>query len=158
MKLIRVQIQKIRNHSYIRLPKMIIDRFNLKDGDELEISLHSKTQYTQGDLWDTPPKEINRILFFVPNDTQSINMYNRIYVPAKYRFFFPSSGIDFIVETNVGNFRTNMTSDGYFSQGMRQWFYSNGPLVSGDLLKIRSLDEKKYMYQLICEKKQPTSK
>ena len=153
MKLIRVQIKKIRNHIYVRLPKLIVDRYNMKDGDELEISLHAKTHYTQGDLWDVPPQEINRILFFIPNDTHSMNMYNRIYVPAKYRFFFPSTSVDFIIETNMGNIRTHMTSDGYFTQGMRQWFYANGPLVPGDLMKIRSLDEKKSLYQLICEKK-----
>ena len=153
MKLIRVQIQKLRNHFYIRLPKIIVDRYKMKDGDELEISLHSKTTHSQVDLWEKPPQEINRILFFIPNDTQSINMYNRIYVPAKYRFFFPTKNIDFIIETNIGNIRTHMTNDGYFTQGMRQWFYVNGPLVSGDLLKIRSLDDKKSLYQLICDKK-----
>ena len=153
MKLIRVKIQKLRNHFYIRLPKIIVDRYNMNDGDELEISLHSKSTYSQVDLWDQPPQEINRVLFFIPNDTQSINMYNRIYIPAKYRFFFPTKGVDFIIETNIGNIRTHMTNDGYFSQGMRQWFYVNGPLVSGDLIKIRSLDEKKSLYQLICDKK-----
>lgn len=153
MKRLSVQIQKIRNHFYIRLPKIIVDRFDLKDGNELEISLHSKTAFSQGDLWEQPPQEINRILFFVPNDTHSMNMYNRIYLPAKYRFFFPSTGVDFIFETNMGNIRTHITSDGYFTQGMRQWFYTNGPLQPGDLLKIRSLDDKKYLFQLICEKK-----
>ena len=68
-------------------------------------------------------------------------------------YFFSENKVDFIIETNIGNIRTHMTNDGYFTQGMRQWFYFNGPLVSGDLLKIRSLDDKKSLYQLICDKK-----
>ena len=56
-------------------------------------------------------------------------------------------------QNTFGNIRTHITADGYFTKGMRQWFYVNGPLVSGDLLKIRSLDENKSLYQLICDKK-----
>ena len=72
MKLIRVQIQKLRNHFYIRLPKIIVDRYNMNDGDELEISLHSKSTFSQVDLWEQPPQEINRILFFIPNELCSM--------------------------------------------------------------------------------------
>ena len=149
MKLIRVQIQKLRNHFYIRLPKIIVDRYNMNDGDELEISLHSKSTFSQVDLWEQPPQEINRILFFIPNDTQSINMYNRIYVPEKFRFFFPTNKQDFLLITNVGNIKTHVTVNGYFTKGLRQWFYINGPLMPGDKIKINIYDETSYQYELI---------
>ena len=153
MKLIRVKIKKLRNHFYIHLPKMIIDKYKLNDDDEIEISLNLNTPSSQVNLWEQSQKEISRILFFIPNDTQSINMYNRIYIPAKYRFFFPTKEKDFILETNIGNIRTHLTSDGFFTKGMRQWFYANGPLSTGDLIKIRTLDNNKSLYQLIYEKK-----
>ena len=148
MKLIRVQIQKIRKHFYIRLPKLIVDRFNLRDGDELEISLHSKTPFTQGDLWDPPPQEINRILYFVPNDTHSMNMYNRIYVPEKYRFFLPSADTDFFLLTNVGQIKTHITGSGYITKGVRSWVEMNGPLEPTDQIHIKLIDENRKLFEM----------
>tara|TARA_Y100001935_G_C17206652_1_gene457922 strand:+ start:382 stop:855 length:474 start_codon:yes stop_codon:yes gene_type:complete len=153
MKLIRVKIKKLRNHFYLHLPKMIIDQYNLMENDEIEISLNFDTANDQVHLWENNHTDINRILFFIPQDTHSINMYNRIYLPAKYRFFFPTKEKDFILETNIGNIRTHLTSNGYFSKGMRQWFFVNGPLSPGDLIRIKTVDNNKSSYKLIYEKK-----
>ena len=65
-----------------------------------------------------------------------MNMYNRIYVPQEYRFFFPKKSRDFLLSTNVGNIKTHITSNGYFTKGLRQWFYVNGPVMPKDLVTL----------------------
>ena len=153
MKKIRVSITKIRNSYYAKIPDIIAKKMELSNHDDIEIRLYKKNFDDQVEIWERHPEDIDTIKFSITEEVHTMNMYNRIYIPAKYRFFFPSTGVDFIFETNMGNIRTHITSDGYFTQGMRQWFYTNGPLQPGDLLKIRSLDDKKYLFQLICEKK-----
>ena len=74
-------------------------------------------------------------------------MYHRIYVPVIFRFFFPSTGIDFILETSIGNVQTHITQSGFFTKGMVNWFLANGPLESGDTLKFHSLDDNKSSYK-----------
>ena len=81
-----------------------------------------------------------------------MNMYNRIYVPQEYRFFFPKMSKDFLLITNVGNIRTHITSNGYFTKGLRQWFATNGPVMPEDCLKIKLIKEETHLYEMIYSK------
>ncbi len=153
MNLIRVKLQKFRNQFIFRLPKIIIDRYKLRDGDEIEISIHTKSHAEQSDLWDAEPQDINLISFRIPKDTLSLNMYNRIYVPVEFRFFFPPTAIDFILETNIGNIQTHLTADGFIMKGMRKWLSLNGPLQENDTIKIVSNSDDKSFYELVHTKK-----
>ena len=50
--------------------------------------------------------------------------------------------------TNVGNIRTHITSNGYFTMGMRSWVEVNGPLEPTDCIRISIVDEKQKMYEM----------
>ena len=80
-------------------------------------------------------------------------MYNRIYVPEKFRFFFPPEDIDFCLVTNVGQIKTHITSNGYFTKGMRSWVEVNGPLEPTDRIRISIVDEKRKMYEMVIANK-----
>ena len=82
-----------------------------------------------------------------------MNMYNRIYIPEKYRFFLPSKEKDFILITNIGNIKTHITSNGYFTKGLRQWFYVNGPKMPKDEITINMIKEQTYQYEMKFKKK-----
>ena len=130
---------------------MIAETLHLKKGDEIEISIHSEPTFAQGELWGDEPdevEEINDISLDISEDLHTLNMYNRIYVPEKYRFFFPPEDIDFFLETNVGQIKTHITANGYFTKGMRSWVEVNGPLDSSDRIRIRIVDEKRRMYEM----------
>ena len=105
----------------------------------------------QGELWgDKTDKieEINDIFLDVSEDLHTLNMYNRIYVPEKYRFFFPAEDVDFYLSTNVGHIKTHITANGYFTKGMRSWVEVNGPLDADDKIQISIVDEEKKMYSM----------
>ena len=82
-------------------------------------------------------------------DIHTVNKYNKIYIPQKFRFFFPKTGTDFILNTNIGNIRTHITASGYFSAGMQGWFKINGPVDYSDKIFIKSLDGEKINYELM---------
>tara|TARA_B100000945_G_scaffold314870_1_gene313106 strand:- start:910 stop:1377 length:468 start_codon:yes stop_codon:yes gene_type:complete len=148
MRLILVKLEKLKNNLYIKIPEIIQGSLNLKEGENIEISIHSDVSYAQGELWEYDNNDISEIIIDISEDLHTINMYNRIYIPEKFRFFFPKVGLDFIIETNAGNISTHITSNGYFSKGMRSWFHNNGPLYHKDQLIIRVLDEKKSIYSM----------
>jgi len=153
MKKIRVNISKIKNHFYIKLPDMIATKLNLSNGQNVEISLHNDIKDDQVEIWDVHPEDINSISFFISEEVHTMNMYNRIYIPEQYRFFFPSKDVDFILITNVGNIKTHITSNGYFTKGLRQWFYANGPVMPGDEIEINLLNENTFQYEMKYRKK-----
>lgn len=146
-------MQKIRNQFIFRLPKIVVDRYKLHDGDEVEISIHSKSHIEQTDLWDSVPQDINQVSFPIPKDTLSLNMYNRIYVPVEFRFFFPPTAVNFVLGTNIGNIQTHLTADGFIMKGMRKWLSLNGPLQEKDTIKLISHSDDKTFYELIHTKK-----
>ena len=74
-------------------------------------------------------------------------------VKKKYRFFFPSEDLDFWLETNVGQIKTHITSNGYFTKGMRSWVEVNGPLEPTDRICISIVDEKRKMYEMVIANK-----
>ena len=151
MRLIHVKIEKIRNHLFVKVADMIAEALHLKEGEDIEISIHSEPTFAQGELWGDEPdevEEINDISLDISEDLHTLNMYNRIYVPEKYRFFFPPSDNDFFLVTNVGQIKTHITSSGYFTKGVRSWVEINGPLEPSDQIQVKLLDEKRKVYEL----------
>ena len=148
MKKIRLKVSKIKNNFYMRIPSIVSDKLNLSNGEDLEITIHGQARENQVEIWDLHPEDINEINLTITEDVHTMNMYNRIYIPEKYRFFFPAVNKDFILTTNVGNIKTHLTSNGYFTKGLRQWFAVNGPIMPNDKIKIELVDESSYSYQL----------
>ena len=52
-------------------------------------SKNAQNLSSQIELWETHPEDINEITYKIHGDVHTMNMYNRIYVPREYRFFFP---------------------------------------------------------------------
>ena len=157
MRLIHVKLEKIRNSLFVKIPGLIAKSLHLKEGDDIEISIHSEPTFAQGELWgDTNDNfdEINNIYLNISEDLHTLNMYNRIYVPEKFRFFFPPEDVDFFLETNVGQIKTHITASGYFTKGMRSWVEVNGPLEPTDRIRISIIDEKRKMYEMTISNNQ----
>ena len=151
MRLIHVKLEKIRNSLFIKIPGLIVKSLHLKDGEDIEISIHSEPVFAQGELWNNAEDEIeniNEIYLDLSEDLHTLNMYNRIYIPEKFRFFFPPEDSDFYLITNVGQIKTHITSNGYFTKGMRSWIEVNGPLEPSDQIHISIVDEKRKMYEM----------
>ena len=51
MRLIHVKLEKIRNSLFIKIPNLIVKSLHLKDGEDIEISIHSEPVFAQGELW-----------------------------------------------------------------------------------------------------------
>ena len=152
MKKIRVHISKIRNHFYAKIPDLIANQLNLSNGNDIEISIHDSSSLNQVELWDQHPEDIISIEFNINEEVHTMNMYNRIYIPEKYRFFIPSKDKDFILITNVGNIKTHITSNGYLTKGLRQWFSVNGPVMPNDQIIINLIKENTSQYEMIYKK------
>ena len=157
MRLIHVKLEKIRNHLFVKIPDLIAKSLHLKEGEDIEISIHSEPTFAQGELWGDKVEEIdeiNEIYLDISEDLHTLNMYNRIYVPEKFRFFFPPEDIDFCLDTNVGQIKTRITSNGYFTKGMRSWVEVNGPLEPTDRIRISIVDEKRRIYAMSIDDSQ----
>ena len=149
MKKIRVNIFKIKNHYYAKIPNIVAEKLAIENGEDIDISIFNKNgKDDQMEIWDIHPEDVDEITFPISHDVHTMNMYNRIYVPQEYRFFFPKKSRDFLLSTNVGNINTHITSNGYFTKGLRQWFAVNGPIMPEDTLKIKLLDEDLSYYEL----------
>ena len=151
MRLIHVKLEKIKNHLFVKIPDLIAQSLHLKEGEDIEISIHSEPTFAQGELWGDDSEnldEIDEIYLDISADLHTINMYNRIYVPEKYRFFFPPADDDFFLVTNVGQIKTHITKSGYFTRGIRSWAEINGPLEPTDMIHINLLDENRNVYEM----------
>jgi len=151
MRLIHVKLEKIKNHLFVKIPDLIAQSLHLKEGEDIEISIHSEPTFAQGELWGDDSEnldEIDEIYLDISADLHTINMYNRIYVPEKYRFFFPPADDDFFLVTNVGQIKTHITKSGYFTRGIRSWVEINGPLEPTDMIHINLLDENRKVYEM----------
>ena len=138
----------------MKIPDLIAQSLHLRAGEDIEISIHSEPVFAQGELWgDETEKieDINDIYLDISEDLHTLNMYNRIYVPEKFRFFFPPEEIDFFLDTNVGQIKTHITANGYFTKGMRSWVEVNGPLEPNDRINISIVDEKRRIYEMKIE-------
>ena len=157
MRLLHVKLEKIRNSFFVKIPDLIAKSLHLKEGEDIEISIHSEPTFAQGELWGDKVEEIdeiNEIYLDISEDLHTLNMYNRIYVPEKFRFFFPPEDIDFCLDTNVGQIKTRITSNGYFTKGMRSWVEVNGPLEPTDRIRISIVDEKRRIYAMSIDDSQ----
>ena len=157
MRLIHVKLEKIRNKLFVKIPELIAEALHLKEGEEIEISIHSEPAFAQGELWGDEPEEIdeiNDICLDITEDLHTLNMYNRIYVPEKYRFFFPPANTDFSLVTNVGQIKTHITTSGYFTKGVRSWVELNGPLEPTDRIHVSLIDENRKVYEMKIESTQ----
>ena len=153
MKKIRLNTVKIKNNLYFKIPKMIEDNYHLNHNENIEITIHDKNATKQSKLWDIHPEDLNSIEFGVSDEVHTMNMYNRIYIPEKFRFFFPLFNKDFIIMSNSGNIKTHLSNNGYIAKGMRYWFSLNGPLMPKDRIIINIINEDKSHYELQYKKK-----
>ena len=153
MKKIRLNTVKIKNNLYFKIPKIIEDNYQISQNENIEVTIHDKDVTKQSKLWDIHPEDLNTIKFEISDEVHTMNMYNRIYIPENYRFFFPIEDNEFILITKIGNIKTSLSSNGYMSKGLRQWFSLNGPLMPGDEFEIKLVEEaNEYFYELIYNK------
>jgi hypothetical protein len=141
----------------VKIPDLIAKSLHLREGEDIEISIHAEPAFAQGELWGDGGEvidEINDIYLDISEDLHTLNMYNRIYVPEKFRFFFPPEDVDFCLGTNVGQIKTHITANGYFTKGMRSWVEVNGPLEPTDRIHISIVDEKRKMYEMTISNNQ----
>ena len=151
MRLIHVKLEKIRNSLFVKIPDLISEALHLKEGEEIEISIHSEPSFAQGELWEDElekTEDINEIYLSISEDLHTLNMYNRIYIPEKYRFFFPPANTDFYLITNIGQIKTHITSSGYFTKGVRSWVEINGPLEPTDKIHVTIIDDNRNVYEM----------
>ena len=151
MRLIHVKLEKIRNSLFVKIPDLISEALHLKEGEEIEISIHSEPSFAQGELWGDElekAEDINEIYLSISEDLHTLNMYNRIYIPEKYRFFFPPADTDFYLITNIGQIKTHITTSGYFTKGVRSWVEINGPLEPTDKIHVTIIDDNRNLYEM----------
>ena len=151
MRLIHVKLEKIRNSLFVKIPDLISKALHLKEGEEIEISIHSEPSFAQGELWEDElekTEDINEIYLSISEDLHTLNMYNRIYIPEKYRFFFPPANTDFYLITNIGQIKTHITTSGYFTKGVRSWVEINGPLEPTDKIHVTIIDDNRNVYEM----------
>ena len=151
MRLIHVKLEKIRNSLFVKIPDLISEALHLKEGEEIEISIHSEPSFAQGELWEDElekTEDINEIYLSISEDLHTLNMYNRIYIPEKYRFLFPPADTDFYLITNIGQIKTHITTSGYFTKGVRSWVEINGPLEPTDKIHVTIIDDTRNVYEM----------
>jgi len=152
MKKITLSTVQIKDKYYFRLPDIIADSLKLSNEDKVEVTIHNKKNQDQVDLWDVHPEDLSAIEFKVSQEVHTLNMYNRIYIPERFRFFFPLHNKGFLLVTELGNIKTHLSPNGYICSGLRQWFVLNGPLMPNDTIVIKLLDDVLDHYELSCEK------
>ena len=151
MRLIHVKLEEIRNSLFVKIPDLISEALHLKEGEEIEISIHSEPSFAQGELWEDElekTEDINEIYLSISEDLHTLNMYNRIYIPEKYRFFFPPANADFYLITNIGQIKTHITTSGYYTKGVRSWVEINGPLEPTDKIHVTIIDDNRNVYEM----------
>tara|TARA_Y100000590_G_C15545770_1_gene948863 strand:+ start:464 stop:967 length:504 start_codon:yes stop_codon:yes gene_type:complete len=152
MKKIRLKTIRINEKLYFKIPSIVEDAFDLNEHQSVEVSLYNKKSPKQTDLWPIHPEDLAYVKFLISDDVYTMNMYNRIYIPEKYRFFFPKENKNFLISTNSGTLKTHLSANGYLTSGLRHWFSLNGPLMKNDLIKITINDQEKLLYELIYKK------
>ena len=152
MKKVKLNTVKIKDSYYLKIPDVVAEAYHLKTNDDLEVTLHSKRSKDQVEMWDLHPEDLDYIEFQISDEVHTINMYNRIYIPEKYRFFFPLNSKNFILITSYGSIKTHLSNNGYISKGLRYWFSLYGPLMPNDTIRISLVNEDVSEYQLFYQK------
>ena len=148
MKKITLTTVRINNDYYFKIPDLVKDTYKIRDNDDVEVTLHSKANNKQIEMWDLHPEDLNAIAFSISEEVHTLNMYNRIYIPQKYRFFFPLHREEFLLITGCGNIKTSLSDNGYITKGLRFWFSLYGPLMPNDKIEIILLDDETMQYEL----------
>ena len=148
MKKIRLNTVKIKDNYYFKIPDIVIDTYKIRDNEDVEVTLFSKKNSKQVEMWDLHPEDLSAIEFYISEEVHTLNMYNRIYIPQKYRFFFPLDNKEFLLITDFGNIKTSLTDNGYIARGLRFWFSLYGPLMPNDKIQIILHDEDTSQYEL----------
>ena len=103
MKKIRLNTIRIKDSYYFKIPDIVADTYKIRDNEDVEVTLHSKNNNKQIEMWDLHPEDLSAIEFDISEEVHTLNMYNRIYIPQKYRFFFPLDNKEFLLITDTGN-------------------------------------------------------
>ena len=61
MRLIHVKLEKIKNNLFVKIPELIAKSLHLREGEDIEISIHSEPTFAQGELWGDKSEEIEDI-------------------------------------------------------------------------------------------------
>ena len=61
MRLIHVKLEKIRNSLFVKIPDLIAKSLHLREGEDIEISIHSEPAFAQGEIWGDQVGEIDEI-------------------------------------------------------------------------------------------------
>lgn len=108
-------------------------------------------------------KTTNKIEIILHN-LHAPRKYALIPIPKEYRRFFPGYKVPFILETDIGEIRTKVTSaprgteygdpdaGNYIQGGLKPWYNKHKDLKEGDKLIIEVIEPKK-RYRLYVEKK-----
>ena len=75
-------------------------------------------------------------------------MYGRIYIPEKYRFFFPPADVYFYLIKNIRQIETHIATSGYFIKGVRSWVEINGPLEPVGKIHVTIIDDNRNAYEM----------
>ena len=78
MRLIHVKLEKIKNGLFVKIPALIAKSLHLREGEDIEISIHSEPSFAQGELWGDNTdeiEEINSIYLDISEDLHTLNMY-----------------------------------------------------------------------------------
>jgi len=98
------------------------------------------------------------------NNLHTPRKWSLIPCPGKYRSFFPGYKVPFILETDIGEITTKVTSDrkgtkigdpeagNYIQGGLRPWYDKHRELKEGDRLIIEVIEPKKKRYRLSISK------
>ena len=109
MRLIYVKLEKNRNSLFVKIPDLIAESLNLKEGEDIEISIHSEPAFSQGELWESKKqaKDIKIIKFQVSKDTYTINMFNPVTIHSEADFDPESGlyGLEIIITNRIGNYK-----------------------------------------------------
>lgn len=106
--------------------------------------------------------ETNKAIDIVLEKVHSAKKWALIPIPAKYRRFFPAYKVNFVLETDIGEIETRVTSakkgtrygdpmEGKYIQGnLRKWFINHPELNDGSVLRIEAIDSgKRYKLSII---------
>jgi hypothetical protein len=137
---------KMNGKFVILIPDEIMEMMGWKNGDIIKVPFH--------DFQSEKEPNAETKFSFAVRTAHSFNQYKLIRVPMHLIKYFPSTGEEFVLETNVGEIRTWMTSGTYFSKNLGIWYEKNGVIKDGDIVEFQIIEEKKrYRIGLIREGK-----
>ena len=66
MKKIRVNISKIKNHYYAKIPDIVAKQLKIENGQDVNISIYNNDKFEeQFEIWDIHPEDVDEITFTI---------------------------------------------------------------------------------------------